>query len=203
VVHFHTHRHDDILSVLRLAKEFNFRVVLHHVSEAWKVAKEIAAAGVACSVIVVDSPGGKLEAIDMRFETAAVLDQAGVLVGFHTDDNITDSRLFLREAGLAVRAGMSRDKALYAMTMAGARMLDLQDRVGSLEKGKDADFIVLSGDPLSVYTHVLQTFVEGNLVFDRNQPADRLFATGGYGVGSDQELDMDDADRDEDGGDQR
>jgi imidazolonepropionase-like amidohydrolase len=202
VVHFHTHRHDDILSVLRLSKEFGFRVVLHHVSEGWKVAKEIAAAGVACSVIVVDSPGGKLEAVDMRFETAAILDQAGVLVGFHTDDYITDSRLFLRSAGLAVRAGMPRDKALYAMTMAGARMLDLQDRVGTLEKGKDADFIILSGDPLSVYSHVLQTVVEGAVVFDRNKPSDRIYATGGYGVGADQELDMDDADKDEEGGNQ-
>lgn len=202
LVHFHTHRHDDILSVLRLAKEFGFRVVLHHVSEGWKVAKEIAAAGVPCSVIVVDSPGGKLEAVDMRFETAEILVQAGVLVGFHTDDYITDSRLFLRSAGLAVRAGMPRDKALYAMTMAGARMLDLQDRVGTLEKGKDADFIILSGDPLSVYTHVLQTIVEGNVVFDRNKPADRIYATGGYGVGADQELDDDDAVRDDEGGDQ-
>lgn len=199
LVHFHTHRHDDILSVLRLSKEFGFRVVLHHVSEGWKVAKEIAAAGAACSVIVVDSPGGKLEAVDMRFETAQVLEQAGVLVGFHTDDYITDSRLFLRSAGLAVRAGMPRDKALYAMTMANARILDLQDRVGSLEKGKDADFLVLSGDPLSVYTHILQTYVEGSVVFDRNKPSDRIFATGGYGVGADQLMDMHDDDKEEGG----
>ena len=96
-----------------------------------------------------------------------MLDKAGVLVGFHTDDWITDSRIFLRSAGLAVRAGMSREKALYAMTMAGAKMLDLDSRIGSLEAGKDADFIVLSGDPLSVYTHVEQTWVEGKKVFDR------------------------------------
>lgn len=201
-VHFHTHRHDDILSVLRMSKEFGFKVVLHHVSEGWKVAKEIAAAGAPCSVIVVDSPGGKLEAVDMRFETGAELDRAGVLVGFHTDDYITDSRLFLREAGLAVRAGMDRDKALYAMTMAGARMLDVQDRVGSLEKGKDADFIVLSGDPLSVYTHVIETYVEGMKVFDRKKPEDKLFATGGYGAGFDQTFDLDDADKDDEGGNQ-
>lgn len=199
LVHFHTHRHDDILSVLRLSKEFGFRVVLHHVSEGWKVAKEIAASGAACSVIVVDSPGGKLEAVDMRFETAQVLEQAGVLVGFHTDDYITDSRLFLRSAGLAVRAGMARDKALYAMTMANARILDLQDRVGSLERGKDADFLVLSGDPLSVYTHILQTYIEGSVVFDRNKPSDRIFATGGYGVGADQLMDMHDDDKEEGG----
>lgn len=185
-VHFHTHRHDDIITVIRLSQEFGFKPVLHHVSEGWKVADEIAKAGLPASVIVIDSPGGKLEAIDLAMKTAAVLDRAGVLVGFHTDDYITDSRLFLRSAGLAVRAGLSRDKALFAVTMAGARMLGLDARIGSLEVGKDADFIVLSGDPLSVYTHVEQTWIEGKKVFDRSLPEDRLFATGGYGAGRDE-----------------
>ena len=128
MVHYHTHRHDDILTVIRLSKEFGFRVVLHHVSEGWKVANEIAAAKVPCSIIVIDSPGGKLEAIDLSGKTGAVLEKAGVLVGFHTDDGITDSRLFFRSAALAVRNGMSREKALYGLTMANAIMLDLQDR---------------------------------------------------------------------------
>jgi imidazolonepropionase-like amidohydrolase len=179
VVHHHTHRHDDILTVLRLQKEWGFRVVLHHVSEGWKVAREIADAKVPCSIIVIDSPGGKLEAVDLRLETGAILDKAGAPVGFHTDDSITDSRLFLRSAGLAVRAGMDRDKALAALTLAGAKMLDLGDRIGSLEAGKDADFVVLSGDPLSVYTQVLETYVEGKKVFDRADPGDRLIAVGG------------------------
>jgi cytosine/adenosine deaminase-related metal-dependent hydrolase len=86
---------------------------------------------------------------------------------------------------------MSREKALYAMTMAGARILDLQDRVGSLEAGKDADFLILSGDPLSVYTKVLEVYVEGNRVFDRANPQDHLIAVGGYGAGHDQVLDFD------------
>jgi imidazolonepropionase-like amidohydrolase len=197
VVHFHTHRYDDILTVLRLQKEFGFRVVLQHVSEGWKVPQEIARAKVPCSIIVIDSPGGKLEAINMSMSTGAVLDRAGVLVGFHTDDYITDSRLFLRSAGLAVRAGMPRDKALYGMTMANAIILDVQDRTGSLQAGKDADFIILSGDPLSVYTHVLETYVEGVRVFDRNDPKDRLYATGGYGAGRGEMLDTDELDREE------
>jgi imidazolonepropionase-like amidohydrolase len=191
VVHFHTHRYDDILTVLRLQKEFGFRVVLQHVSEGWKVPEEIARAKVPASIIIVDSPGGKLEAINMSMASGAVLDRAGVLVGFHTDDYITDSRLFLRSAALAVRAGMSRDKALYGMTLANAMMLDLQDRVGSLQTGKDADFIILSGDPLSVYTHVLETYVEGVRVFDRSDAKDRLYQTGGYGAGRGEMLDLD------------
>lgn len=186
MVHHHTHRHDDIITVLRLAKEFNFRVVLHHVSEGWKVADEIAKAGVPCSVIVVDSPGGKLEASEMTFKTGAVLEKAGALVAFHTDDWITDSRVFFRSAALAVRAGMTREGALKALTLAGAKMLDLDARIGSLEIGKDADFIILNGDPLSVYTKVVETWVEGKKRFDRSDPKDLLYAVGGYGAGRDQ-----------------
>ena len=190
-VHFHTHRHDDILTVLRLKQEFGFKLVLQHVSEAWKVADEIAKAKVPSSIIMIEAPGGKLETMDVSMTNGAALEKAGALTGFHTDDYITDSRLFLRSAGLAVRNGMSRDKALYGMTMAGAIMLEMQDRVGSLEQGKDADFIVLSGDPLSVYTHVLQTFVEGKKVFDREDPIDFLTAVGGWGATTDRFLHLD------------
>lgn len=187
VVHHHTHRHDDIITVLRLQQEFGFRVVLHHVSEAWRVAEEIAAAKVPCSVILVDSPGGKLEAEHLVMTTGAVLERAGVRVAYHTDDWITDSRLFLRMAALGVRAGMSREKALEALTIAGAEMLDLDDRIGSLAVGMDADFVVLSGDPFSVYTKVEQTWVEGVKVFDRADPQDLLHAVGGYGAGDETE----------------
>ena len=183
IVQCHSHRHDDIATVLRLAQEFSFKVVLHHVTEGWKVAKEIADAKVACSIIVIDSPGGKLETRDLEFNNGAVLEKAGVLVGFHTDDGITDSRLFLRSAALGVRAGMSRTGALAAVTLANAKMLGLDSRVGSLEVGKDADFIVLSGDPLSVYTHIEQTWIEGQKVFDRANPQDHLWAVGGAGAG--------------------
>ena len=183
VVHHHTHRADDIMTVLRLRDEFGFRVVLQHVSEGYKVADQIAAAGVPCSVIVIDSPGGKIEAIDMDWGNAGALERAGAVVGFHTDDPVNDSRLFLRSAAFGVRAGMGRDAALAGMTLAGARMLDLDERIGTLEVGKDADFVVLSGDPLSVYTRVRQTWVEGAKVFDLADPDDALMAEGGYGAG--------------------
>ena len=187
-VHFHTHRHDDIVTILRLADEFGFQVVLQHVSDGGLVADRIAASPhvLGASLILIDSPGGKIEAKDNRFETAGVLERAGVNTGFHTDDPVTDSRLFNRMAALAVRAGMSRERALYGLTMAGARMLEMEDRIGSLEAGKDADLVVLSGDPLSVYTQVLQTWVDGAKVFDRSDPSDRLYAEGGYGASHDQ-----------------
>lgn len=182
VVHFHTHRHDDILTALRLAEEFGFRIVLQHVSEAWKVADQIAAAGAPASIIVIDAPGGKLEAMEVSMENGVALERAGASVAFHTDDYITDSRLFLRSPALAVRNGMSREAALRAVTLEGARMLDLGDRIGSLVEGKDADFIVLSGDPLSVYTHVEETWVDGRKVFDLADPEDRAYAVGGWSV---------------------
>ncbi|MEN8007051.1 MAG: amidohydrolase family protein [Candidatus Krumholzibacteriota bacterium] len=187
VVHHHTHRADDIMTVLRLREEFGFKVVLHHISEGWKVADQIAAADVPCSVIMIDSPGGKHEAVGLRFETGAVLAAAGVKMAYHTDDWITDSRLFFRSAALGMREGLSRADALESLTINGAEMLDLQDRIGTLTKGKDADFIILDGDPLSVYTKVLETWVEGRRVFDRTDPADRLHAEGGQGAGKDQE----------------
>lgn len=183
IVHHHTHRADDIMTVLRLKEEFGFRVVLHHVSEAWKVAGEIARAGVPCSAILVDSPGGKLEAAELTLDTGRILEEAGILTAFHTDDWITDSRIFLRMAAMAVRTGMSRDGALRALTLNGAKMLDLDARVGSLVPGKDADLVVLSGDPFSTYTKVEQTWVEGVKMFDRSDPLDQLHAVGGYGAG--------------------
>jgi imidazolonepropionase-like amidohydrolase len=194
IVQFHTHRADDIQTVLRLQREFGFKVVLHHVSEGWKIPGEIAAAHVPASVIVIDAPGGKLEAQDMSIHTGATLDSAGVLVAFHTDDPITDSRWILRSAALAVRAGMPRTHALQAMTINGAKMLGLDSLVGSLEVGKDADLIILSGDPFSIYTHVEQTWAGGAKVFDLSTPRDRLYALGGFGSVRDELLMDDDGD---------
>ena len=133
IVHHHTHRHDDIMTVIRLSREFGFSVVLHHVSEGWRVAEEIATAKVPCSVILVDSPGGKLEARYLQLDTPGILEKNGVKVAFHTDDYITDSRIFFRMAAMGVRAGMSREKALEGLTLAGAEMLGLEKRVGSLK----------------------------------------------------------------------
>lgn len=182
VVHFHTHKSNDIITAIRLSKEFGFRTVLHHVSEGWMVADEIAQSGFPSSIISIDAPGGKMEAMNLSLGTGAALEKAGAPVGFHTDDGITDSRLFLRSAAMMVRAGMSRDKALEGLTITGARMLDLSSRVGTLEVGKDADFIVLSGDPFSVNTKVEQTWVEGVKRFDLSNPADKAFLLGGYDV---------------------
>jgi imidazolonepropionase-like amidohydrolase len=182
VVHNHTHRADDVMTVLRLADEFHYRVVVHHGTESCEVADELAKRHIGVSFTMIDSPGGKPETINFSISCPARLEKAGVKVAFNTDDPITNSRLLLRSAALGVRGGMSEDAALKGLTIYPAEMLDLESRVGSLEVGKDADFIVLSGAPLSVYTHVIETWIEGEKVFDRNNPDDLRYATGGFEV---------------------
>ena len=182
IVQHHTHRHNDIATVLRLKEEFGFRVVVQHGTESWKVAEELAAADVPVSITWIDAPGGKEETIDWNMEMGAILERAGVDVSFNTDDSVTDSRLLFRAAAIAVRYGMSRDKAIEGLTLAPARALGLEDRIGSLEAGKDADFVILSGDPLSAYTKVEQTWVEGTMIYDRANPDHRRYAVGGYKV---------------------
>lgn len=185
LVHFHTHRADDIMTVLRLQDEFGFKLLIQHGMESGDVADRIAAAGIPVSHVLVDAPGGKLEAMNSRITSAADLEKAGVLVSLHSDDPIIDSRMMFRQAALAVRGGMSREGALKALTINPAKQVGLDDRIGSLEPGKDADFVMFDGDPLSIYSKVQQTWVEGELVFDRSNPEDAKFATGGEGTASD------------------
>ncbi|MEX0723119.1 MAG: amidohydrolase family protein [Gracilimonas sp.] len=184
IVHNHTHKHQDILTSMRLAEEFGYRLVLQHVSEAWKVADEIANSDqvLGASIITLDSFGGKVEAAEIKNSNGKYLEDAGALVGFHTDDGVTDSRMFLRHAALGIREGMSRSEALRAVTIANAVMMDIDDRVGTLENGKDGDFIILDGDPFSVYTHVKETWIEGQKVWDRSNEEDKKYATGGYQI---------------------
>ena len=182
IVQHHTHRADDIMTVVRLSEEFHFKVVIHHGSESYLVADELAKHKVPVTLTIVDAPGGKLEATQAELEAAAILEKAGVKVAINTDDFINSSRFLLREAALTIRGGLSETAALEALTRNAAEMLDLQNRVGTLEPGKDADFVVLSGDPFSVYTKVLETWIEGEKLFDRSRPEDLRYATGGFQV---------------------
>lgn len=182
IVQHHSHRADDIMTLVRIADEFHYRVVVHHGSEAYQVADELAKRHIPVTLTIVDSPGGKEETIDIVDNGAAILEKAGVKLAINTDDPINNSRFLIRAAAMAVRGGMSEDGAMKALTQNAADMLDLGNRVGSLEKGKDADFIILSGPPFSVYTKVLETWIEGQKVFDRGNPVDLHYATGGYDV---------------------
>src|SRR5262249_17451116 len=187
-VHFHSHRADDLMTAMRLAEEFGFELVLQHATEGYRIADELARRKIPVSLTLVDSPGGKMETAGLLEENAAVLDKAGVLVAINTDDFITESRFFLRTGAIAVRGGMSEDAALKAQTINSARMLHLEGRVGSLEKGKDADFVVLSGSPYSIYTQVLAAYIDGVKVFDRRQHRDWTFQAGGFAVADPQRV---------------
>ena len=107
----------------------------------------------------------------------AILDKAGVKIALISDDPVQDSRLLLRTGGLAVRGGLSTESALRALTLTPAEMIGLSDRIGSLEVGKEADLVVLSGPPLSTWSLVQQTWNNGAVVFDR--ATDAAHATGG------------------------
>src|ERR1017187_1983774 len=121
-------------------------------------------------------------------ENAAILTKAGVKVAINTDDFITESRFFLRTGAIAVRGGLSEDAALKALTLHGAQMLHLDERIGSLDRGKDADFVVLSGAPFSVYTQVLETYIEGDKVFDRAEHEDWTYQAGGFALAKNKDL---------------
>ncbi len=181
-VHFHSHRADDLMSAVRLADEFGFELVLQHATEGYRIAEELARRKIPVSLTLLDSPGGKAETAGLLEENAAILDKAGVKVAINTDDFITESRFLLRTGAIAVRGGMSEDSALKALTLRGAEMLHLDDRVGSLTAGKDADFVVLSGSPFSVYSVVLQTFIDGKCRFDRSKQADWVYQAGGFAL---------------------
>jgi imidazolonepropionase-like amidohydrolase len=181
-VHFHSHRADDLMTTIRLADEFGFELVIQHGTEGYRIADELARRKIPVSLTLVDSPGGKMETAGLLEENAAVLSHAGVPLAINTDDFITESRFFLRTGAIAVRGGLTEDEALRAQTINPARMMHLEDRLGSLEAGRDADFVVLSGPTYSVYTHVLQTYIDGVKVFDRERHKDWTYQAGGFAL---------------------
>jgi imidazolonepropionase-like amidohydrolase len=181
-VHFHCHRADDLMTAVRIAEEFGFELVLQHATEGYRVAEILAAKKIPASLTLIDSPGGKAETIGLLEENAAILDRAGVPVAINTDDAITESRFLLRTGAIAVRGGMSEAAALRALTITPARLMHLDHRLGSLEKGKDADFVVLSGPPFSAYTQVLETYIDGRKVFDRSKKSDWAYQAGGFAL---------------------
>jgi imidazolonepropionase-like amidohydrolase len=181
-VHFHCHRADDIMTAVRLSEEFGFELVLQHCTEGYRVAEELAKKGVWVSLTLLDSAGGKPETMGLLEENAVILTKAGVKVAINTDDFITDSRFFLRSGAIAVRGGLSEDEALKCLSLNGATMMHLDDKIGSLDVGKDADFVILSGAPFSVYTQVLETWIDGEKLFDRSRDSDWPYQTGGFAV---------------------
>jgi imidazolonepropionase-like amidohydrolase len=164
-VQSHAYRQDEMLMLMRLAEEFGFRVrAFHHGVEAYKVAPEIARHG-AAAVVWSDWSSFKIEAYDATVYNARILQDAGVLTSLHSDNSQIASRMNW-EAAKMLRTGISEHAALALVTINTARVLGIDERVGSLEPGKDADFVIWSGNPLSTSTIAEQTWVDGRRYFD-------------------------------------
>ncbi|HVJ81947.1 MAG TPA: amidohydrolase family protein [Planctomycetia bacterium] len=177
-VHFHTHRADDIMTAVRLRDEFGFELVIQHGTESFKVAEELAKRKIPVSMTVVDSPGGKPEVAELTERCGAELIKKGVKVIINTDDPVTDSRFLMRTAATALRGGLTHEQALEAITKNAAEALHLGHRLGTLDVGKDADFVILSGDPFSVYSRVRETWIDGKPVFVAER--DGAYQYGGF-----------------------
>ena len=166
----HGYRADEFLALVRLAEEFGFRVqTLQHGVEAYKIAPELAASGVA-AVVWSDWGAFKLEAYDATIYNARILIEAGVVTSLHSDNSEISSRMNW-EAGKLLRTGLTEEQALSTVTNQSAQAVAIDDRVGSLEAGKDGDFVVWSGDPLSQFTRAEQTWVDGRRYFSLEEDA--------------------------------
>ncbi len=167
IVHSHCYRADEILMLMRAAENFGFRIgTLHHVLEGYKVAKEIAEHGAGTSTFS-DWWAYKIEAYDAVPGNAQLLDQAGSVASIKSDSDELVRHLYHEAAKSVGYAAMDRVKALQLVTLNPAIQLGVEDRVGTLEVGKDADLVLFDADPLSVHATVLATFVDGECVFER------------------------------------
>jgi imidazolonepropionase-like amidohydrolase len=167
LVHAHCYTADEILMLLRVAKDFNFRIAtLQHVLEGYKVAKEIAAAGTGASAFS-DYWGYKIEAFDAIPHAAAIMYHAGVLVSVNSDDPERARRLNTDAARTMRYGGVPEEEALRMITLNPAKQLGVDKWVGSLDVGKDADIVVWSAHPFSTFAVAEKVFVDGEQYFDR------------------------------------
>ena len=166
-VHSHCYRADEILMLMNLADELGFKVrTLQHVLEGYKVASEIARHGAMASAFA-DFWGYKMEAYDAIPYDVAIMTRHGVVSSVNSDSDERARRLNIEAAKMVRYGGLTEDEALKLVTLNPAMQLGIENRVGTIDVGKDADVVVWSAHPLSVYTHVEQTFVDGELLFDR------------------------------------
>jgi imidazolonepropionase-like amidohydrolase len=162
-VHIHCARADDIITACNLARDFRLEVSLGHVYEGYLVADELAKRNIPVVTGPILSGWQYGRSPDKPINVTGLLADAGVQVAIMTDAVRTCDLLL--QASYAVKLGMDETEAMKAITINPAEMMNVADRVGSLEKGKDADFVVLNGPPLEVATRVLKVYVEGKRVF--------------------------------------
>ncbi|MBI5215654.1 MAG: amidohydrolase family protein [Ignavibacteriae bacterium] len=169
LVHSHSYRQDEILMLVRVAEDFGFQIgTFQHVLEGYKVAEALAKHGAGASMFS-DWWAYKMEVIDAIPYCGALMHDAGVVVSFNSDSD-EQARRMNTEAAKAVKyGGVPPQDALKFVTLNPAKQLRIDNRVGSLEVGKDADFVIWSGDPLSTYSMCEQTWIDGRKYFDRDE----------------------------------
>ena len=167
LVHAHGYRSDEHLNLMLLADEFGFKVAtLQHGLEAYKIAPEIAKRGTGVSIFT-DNWSYKLEGYDAIPYNAAILWKNGVIVSINSDSDERMRRLNLDAAKVEKYGGVPEEEALKMITLNAAKQLGIDKRTGSLEIGKDADIVIWSAHPFSVYSHPEMTMIEGEIYFDR------------------------------------
>lgn len=160
----HAHRADDIMTAIRIAKEFDIDITLEHCTEGHKVADEIAKANIPAVVGPTMTGRVKVELKELSFKTAGVLAKAGVKIALMSDHPVIPTKNATIYAALAIKAGLDEKEALKAITINPAEILGVDDRVGSIEEGKDADLIIFNGYPLDITSDIEKVFVNGKVV---------------------------------------
>lgn len=161
----HAHRADDILTAIRIAREFEVDITIDHGTESHLIADEIKASGFPVIVGPELTSRSKIEVKNMNFRTNGVLNKAGILFAITTDHPVTMLQYLPLCAGVAVKHGLPVEEGLKAITINAARICRVDDRVGSLKKGKDADIAIFNGNPMEVFTETLYTIIDGQVYY--------------------------------------
>lgn len=161
----HTHRHDDIVTALRLADEFGYRLVVNHGTEGDKIADVLAERDIPVIFGPMFTSRTKVELRDRAIGNLARIVAAGVRVAITTDHPVVPINFLVHQASLAVKEGLDPAVALEALTVNPAAILGLDDRVGSLAPGRDADIVIWSGDPLDVNSRAERVYIDGREVY--------------------------------------
>ena len=162
----HAHRADDILTAIRIAKEFNIDITIDHGTEAHLIVDEVKASGFPVIVGTDLTSRSKLEVQNMNVKTNKILAEAGVLIAVTTDHPVALIQYLPLCAGLAVKEGLPMEEGLKAITINPAKICRVEQRVGSLEAGKDADIAIFTGNPMEVFTKTLYTIIDGEIIYN-------------------------------------
>lgn len=161
----HAHRADDIYTAIRIAKEFNVDLRIDHVTDGALIAEDLAEEGYPVAVGPSFGHATKYELKNKGFHTPAILAKAGCQISIITDSPVIEERYLALCAGRAIFHGLDEFTALQAITINAARHAGIEERVGSIEEGKDGDFVILQGNPFAVDTRIEYTIIDGNIVY--------------------------------------